>query len=57
MFDGNTLKDFLLSNWEMVFYFYGLLFVFMMIIILPIYVVIQPVTRFLFPKVLEREII
>lgn len=57
VFDGNTLKDFIIQNWEMVLYFLGMGFFMMMVIVYPIYMVLGVVLRFLFPKVFENEVI
>lgn len=57
MFDGDTLKDFMVSNWEMALYFFGLGFFFLMVIVFPISMVMQACLRFLFPKPIENAII
>ena len=57
MFDGNTIKDFMIQNWEMVLYFFGLGFFFMMVIVYPISMLSGLVLRFMLPKVMENEII
>lgn len=57
MFDGDTLKDFMIQNWEMVLYFFGLGFFFLMVIIYPLAMVMGLVLRFMLPKVMEEQII
>ena len=57
MIDGNTIKDFILTNWLNVFSYFGLILFMSLIIIYPITLVFKSLFRLFIPKPIEETVI